>query len=503
MGTSNSQETHAFDTTHKTKPFWQEISLQEAIPLVRQWRRKGGLTFKLVEMIVFVVLMAVIPLSYLFNDIMERSISEKAHEVGRVTIERVADASFNALAERTFENRVTLLEMLKETKETKMVGFLDISIYALNREGETHSFDYFTGFDETKDPLQDPTLIAQLLKSQDKTVRQDVVTYHNEHGVFKAMRFVRPILFQFEGKHHVIGAAILHYDQDVILGPIRQAILSTTLTTLAILFLSVALAWWLSNRLSRPILSIANAAKEVAAGNLDVYVDIHTHDEIEALADEFNKMAKGLRERQKMQKFVSESAMNHIQDDSAKIELGGGSCLVQTFLFSDIRDFTAMSASKKPDEVVLIINRYLDLQTKIIQRYGGDIDKFIGDEIMATFKGEDDLLRAIMAAKELQQAVARENTAQQEKMAVSVGVGINRGEVIVGNMGSRERMDFTSIGAAVNLAARLCSKAQPGEILVSKALYHTLNQNLGGQDKGSILVKGFTDPVDIISIERP
>ncbi|MBE0495815.1 MAG: HAMP domain-containing protein [Campylobacterales bacterium] len=477
--------------------------MRDVPPLVRQWRKKGGLTFKLVEMIVFVVFMAVIPLSYLFNDIMERSISEKAYEVGRVTVERVADASFNALAERTFENRVNLLEMLKETKETKMVGFLNISIYALNREGETHSFDYFTGFDEAKDALQDPALIARLLESQNKTVMRDVVNYRHGEDTFEAMRFVRPILFHLQGKEHVIGAAILHYDQEVIQGPIRQAIITTTLTTLAILFLSVALAWWLSNRLSRPILSIANAAKEVASGNLDVHVDIHTNDEIEALGDEFNKMARGLRERQKMQKFVSESAMNHIQDDSAKIELGGGSCLVQTFLFSDIRDFTAMSASKKPDEVVLIINHYLDLQTKIIQKYGGDIDKFIGDEIMATFKGDDDLLRAIMAAKELQKEIAKENTIQQEEMMVAVGVGINRGEVIVGNMGSRDRMDFTSIGAAVNLAARLCSKAQPGEILVSKALYHTLNQDLGGQDKGSILVKGFTDPVEIISIERP
>lgn len=489
----------------------QKEAIKRALNAIKSkdWRetyshilRRGGLKLKIIGGMVLVVFFAVGLLSQFLSGLMERSLSAKAYEVGQMAVARVADASFNAIVERTYENRVNLMEMIKETKEAQMAGFLDISIYVYERKGETPAFNYFGGFLDKSGPIEDADLVKRLLNSRERRVFSDVVPYKTGEGSLEAIRFVRPVIFAVGDQKHVVGAAVLHYDREAILGPVRQAAQISTLITLAILALSIVLAWWFSLKLIRPILSVSQAAKQVASGDLSAKLDIRTSDEIEALSDEFNKMVKGLREHKRMQKFVSTSAMDRIKDESAQMDLGG-SYRTQTFLFSDIRGFTALSENRKPEEVVGIINHYLDLQATIIRDHGGDIDKFVGDEIMATFEGEEDLQRAIEAAVALQKAIAEENIKRKKakEVTVNVGVGINRGEVIVGNMGSQDRMDFTSIGAAVNMAARLCSSAEPGEVLLQEALYVQAKSPIKAAPKPPITVKGFTKPVAIVSIQ--
>ncbi|MGE4294719.1 MAG: adenylate/guanylate cyclase domain-containing protein [Campylobacterales bacterium] len=504
------------------KTLWRKAALfaaQTAARIEPEHRRLvqwGGLKLKLIGAVVLIVIFAVGTLNYFLSGLMERSISAKAYEVGQMAIERVADASFNAIVERTYENRVNLMEMIKETKEASIEGFLDISIYAFERKEGQGSFVYFGGFQDRGEPLSDARLIEKLLKSQNKSdarliekllksqnkaVLRQSVDYGSAEEPIEAIRFVRPIIFNFGDQKHVVGAVVLHYDREAIVGPIRQAGRVASAIAVGVLLISVAFGWWFSLRLSRPILDVSDAAKRVAEGDLEVQLNIRTADEIEALSNEFNRMVKGLRERERMQKFVSGSAMDLIKNDSARMELGG-SYRTQTFLFTDIRGFTAMSENRKPEEVVSIINHYLDLQTAIIRKHGGDIDKFVGDEIMATFEGEADLARAVRAAKELQAAIGAENARRKAagEVIVNVGAGINRGEVIVGNMGSKDRMDFTSIGAAVNLAARLCSKAEPGEVLLPEAIYQTIGEDFGGVAVEPVTAKGFSQPIQTISV---
>ncbi|WP_051678436.1 adenylate/guanylate cyclase domain-containing protein [Thiomicrospira pelophila] len=488
---------------HKLKQTLHQFKSIDWAGVYRHLLRQGGLKLKIIGGMVLVVFFAVGLLSHFLTGLLERSLTEKAYEVGQMAVARIADASFNAIVERTYANRVNLLEMLKETKEAQMEGFLDISIYVYERNQEQPSFNYFAGFAEQHDALQDTHLISQILASQDRQVLRDSVAYHEDGHAAQAIRFVRPVIFSVGEQKHVVGAVVLHYDQEAILGPVRHAAQISSLITMAILALSIVLAWWFSLRLTRPILRVSQAAKDVAEGDLDTKLDINTNDEIEGLAEEFNKMVKGLREHQRMSKFVSGSAMTQIQDDSAQVTLGGR-YRTQTLLFSDIRGFTALSEHRAPEEVVEIINHYLDLQAMIIREHGGDIDKFVGDEIMATFEGDGDLQRALEAGVAIQQAIAQENIvrAKAKQVTVNVGVGINRGEVIVGNMGSNDRMDFTSIGASVNLAARLCSEATPGEVLIQQSLFVESASNLSVNSERSIKVKGFSQPLTVVAIQK-
>jgi len=487
---------------------WAKALPDKLSQLRRRLWRWGGLKLKLILAISLAVVLSVMTLNHFLVGLMEESITEKAFEVGRMAAGRLADASFNAIVERTYENRVNLVEMLKEAKEDHDSHLLDISIYALDRRGDDYVFTYFAGFENKTGVMADEELSRWLLNSQNKDTLREAVDFRQAHGQklnhSAAYRFARSVIFKANNRNHVVGAVVLYYDREAITGPVRKAGNISTLTTLLILLPAIALAWWLSQRLSQPILQVSEAAKKVANNDLDVSLDIHSSDEIGFLAKEFNNMVKGLRENLRMQKFVSGSTLNLIRNETANMSLGG-SKRVQTILFSDIRGFTAMSEKREPDEVVEVINFYLNLQTQIIRRHGGDIDKFIGDEIMSVFDSGDGkgLHNAVAAAMEIQRVMSQENEcrAEQGMITVAVGIGINRGEVVAGNMGSADRMDFTSVGAPVNLASRLCSHAPGGEILLPKELYEEAGDDLGAVTGEPLIIKGFSAPVQVVALK--
>jgi adenylate cyclase len=120
-----------------------------------------------------------------------------------------------------------------------------------------------------------------------------------------------------------------------------------------------------------------------------------------------------------------------------------------------------------PEQVVAMLNRFLQVQADIVERFQGDIDKYVGDELMAVFHGDDGPPRAVQAAIAM---VAAVEGAREAGETLAVGAGISTGEVVHGPIGSTERMDFTVIGDVVNIGARLCSAAQPSEVIISAAV---------------------------------
>ncbi len=212
-----------------------------------------------------------------------------------------------------------------------------------------------------------------------------------------------------------------------------------------------------------------------------------------------------------MQKFVSGSTVKMIQKtvSSNYISYDKTSKPTErrelTMFFSDIRGFTAMSEKIDPQEVVDILNQYLDVQTNIIHECGGDIDKFVGDEIVAIFDGEDMCIKAINAACEIQKKIALMNKERERKglSSINIGIGINVGEVVVGSIGSHDRMDYTVIGDNVNLASRLCSAASKDEIIISKSVYDKVKEK--GQFKfvklEPISVKGKSNLIEVYRVE--
>jgi adenylate cyclase len=181
------------------------------------------------------------------------------------------------------------------------------------------------------------------------------------------------------------------------------------------------------------------------------------------------------------QRYFAPDLARQIAGQEGEIQLGGAK-RPAVVLFSDIRGFTSLSERMSPDEIATLLTDYFTEMVEIVFLYGGTLDKFMGDALMALWGAPiarpDDADRAARAAIAMQQVLARLNELWrlQGRPELSVGIGINTGEVFAGNIGSARRLEYTVIGDAVNTAARLCSEAGPGEILVAEPLYAALRR---------------------------
>jgi adenylate cyclase len=206
-------------------------------------------------------------------------------------------------------------------------------------------------------------------------------------------------------------------------------------------------------------------------------------------------------------RYVSKQVVDELLDDDAKLNLGGEEREV-TILFSDIRGFTSMSENMSPENVVSTLNEYFSDMIDIVFKYNGTLDKIIGDELMivygAPISAEDDTQRAVTTAVEMQKQIICLNKKRKKRkdMPISAGIGINRGIVVSGNIGSRDMMDYTVIGDTVNLGARLCSAAGPGEILVSSTVWKETQKYYSYKKLEPIKVKGKKNKVSIYRIEH-
>lgn len=204
-------------------------------------------------------------------------------------------------------------------------------------------------------------------------------------------------------------------------------------------------------------------------------------------------------------KYVTKEVMDQLLERPELVELGGRKEIV-SILFADIRGFTSLSETLEPHEIVSQLNEYLSAMTPIIFANQGIIDKFVGDEIMAYFGApvnpEDHSWRAVKTAIEMQEALVslRARWKANGRPDIRIGIGVNTGSVIMGNIGSSQYMDFTLIGDAVNLGARLCSIAAPGEILISPSCHEKVRGRVAVLKSTETPVKGRAHTVTVHSI---
>ena len=205
-------------------------------------------------------------------------------------------------------------------------------------------------------------------------------------------------------------------------------------------------------------------------------------------------------------RYVSKQVVDELLGDETKLKLGGEEREV-TVLFSDIRGFTSMSEDMKAEEVVKTLNEYFSDMIDIVFKYNGTLDKIIGDELMVVYgapiQGEDDTFRAVSTAIEMQDKIRSLNKERKKSnlIPIKVGMGINRGLVVSGNIGSRDMMDYTVIGDTVNLGARLCSYAKPDEIIVSKTVWNKTKERFNYEKLEPIKVKGKKSKILIYTIK--
>lgn len=200
-------------------------------------------------------------------------------------------------------------------------------------------------------------------------------------------------------------------------------------------------------------------------------------------------------------RYMAPRIVDQILQSPESVRLGGIRQEV-TILFADIRGFTTVSEHRAPEEIVSMLNRFLSLATGEILAELGTLDKFLGDGLMAIFNApvrvEDHEAAAVRAALAMQCALAEQRAMFPSE--VGYGIGIHTGETIVGNIGTAELMNYTAIGDAVNVAARLQSEAQLGEVLISGPTFERLQGRFDAQYLGDRPVKGRTQPVSFYRV---
>jgi adenylate cyclase len=217
------------------------------------------------------------------------------------------------------------------------------------------------------------------------------------------------------------------------------------------------------------------------------------------------------REKKKVrgafQYYLTASVVNEILKDPSKLKLGGDKKNLSV-MFSDIRGFTSISEKLTPEQLVLLLNEYLTAMTDVVFKYDGLLDKYIGDAIMAVFGAPldqpDHALRACRTAIEMMSELRRlrEKWAAEGRPDVNIGVGINTGDMVVGNMGSQMRFDYTVMGDSVNLASRLegTNKEYGTNIIISEFTHEIIKDELFCRELDAVRVKGKKLPVRIFEL---
>ncbi len=265
----------------------------------------------------------------------------------------------------------------------------------------------------------------------------------------------------------------------------------------------------LASSLLVPISRIDAAAQQVGNGNLNVILPDMGIDELGRLSQTMNDMVRGLREREKMQAYVSDSVLEAIQDD-ADATIHAGKHIEATVLFSDIRNFTGLTEENSPDKIFALLNEFLGGVEPIIRSNNGRVDKFIGDAVMAVFHHttpEHHSLSAIKAAVKMKKFVKKmnQNRTSLGLFNINIGIGISTGTVMLGDVGSSRRKDLTVIGDEVNLASRLESASKKGrhsKIIFSGATFNLVSAYVEAEEMPFTEIRGKQQAVKIFELIR-
>lgn len=404
---------------------------------------------------------------------------------------------------------------LSEAKNSKPEGYLTIGVDAdtvledlvlsLHQgaflvHGATVISAYTKEGKKIEDPRKTLSFKKQMLEEKSGLLEWEGNTYYFIH----MMPFKNLDLHFFTLELESKAFALVHYIQKETLGVIKHVSLSMRITAIAVLIFVFILLNNVSKRITKPITALAKVTEKVAKGQLE-NIELPKsqngrHDEITTLCNSFGAMITGLKEKEKVKGVLNKIVSPEIAQEILKIgvHLGGEERKV-TVLFADIRDFTKMSTNKAPHEVIEMLNSCMTKVSHVIDSFGGVIDKYVGDEVMALFGAplakEDSALNAVLCSLKIIEVLQEWNKERQEKglSPIEMGIGIHTGLVVVGNMGAENRLNYTVIGNSVNLAARLCSTARGMEILISKETLEQphVKENILVEDLPPKALKGF------------
>ena len=293
-----------------------------------------------------------------------------------------------------------------------------------------------------------------------------------------------------------------------------------SLVAIIVLFMMVTLKSFLGKRIISPLETIAAANQRFQDDNasaIGVDLPANTPREIRGIVSSRTEMLNTIldvsEERLRLVKFIrntfgrylSKRVVDEILESPNGQEIGGRRKTV-TVLMSDLRGFTSLSETRDPEDMVRLLNRYLKRMSEVIVEYDGMIDEFIGDAILTVFgvpeEHDDDPLRAVACAIAMQNALSELNSELMREgyPALEMGIGINTGSVIVGNIGSEIRAKYGIVGSAVNNASRIESNTVGGEVLIGESTYRLVKGSVAADSPHTVMMKGLKRPLVLYPI---
>ena len=309
----------------------------------------------------------------------------------------------------------------------------------------------------------------------------------------------------------VVAILMLNKFAEPVAEKVRMNTLRLFGLTAGILALGLILFGVVSSRMLRLLQNLTSAAEEVSHGNLEVTIPKkRSSDEVSRLAHAFANMIGGLKQRDFIRdtfgRYLSQEVVDELLSSPDGLRLGGELREV-TFLVSDLRGFTALSSRMEPGKVIQIVNRFLAPMVDIITRYQGTVDEFQGDGILAFFgaplASPDDPERAVACDVEMQRALVETNAEQRRRglPELHMGIGINTGKVIVGNIGSEKRAKYGALGTPINMAYRIESDTVSGQVLISQSTYERVKDVVKVTHTWDLQFKGVDEQIQVYEVK--
>ena len=442
-----------------------------------------SIRYKIAGALILVLVVAIAPLGMATFSHQKRILEEEIKKRAGVFVQQLAGVGKEGIMTK---DDLSVFSTIKDIQKHTGV------VYAMVVDANGAVFVHNTLTEKGK--ILSTTLDKKTLETNELLFQQ---TMYNKEPIMDA---AMPITVTYQARNIRIGTARIGLSEKELQDAIARQKFTFFWISLAFVVIGFLIAVALSKVLTGPIYTLAVGMQIVAQGDLNQQVKVTYKDEIGKLTESFNQMVLSLREKLRMEKYLSNATLKSIRKvrDNSKMRLGGERKYVTT-LFSDVRGFTSMSEKMSPEEVVDVLNVYLNLQACIVSNWGGIVDKYVGDEIMAIFEGKGQEGNAVRAAIEIQKFCRKLNWARGllGKKQMNVGIGLNSGDVIMGNMGSEQQMNYTVIGDNINLTERLCSAAQAGQVVISKITADALGKEATINKLEPIKVKGKEKMIEV------